>query len=63
MEYQEIMCEFCKKCTEFKINKKVVKLPNESITVIVKCENFQPKFNFKSSTEKCCSFFIEDEYD
>ena len=65
MDYQKIMCEFCKECTEFKMNIRIVKAHNtrETDTTIIKCENFQPKFNFKSSTEKCCSFFIEDEYD
>lgn len=63
MDYQKIMCEFCKKCTEYKLNKRVIKsgsFVSGNIT-ITKCENFIPKLDFKSSTEKCCSFLLDEQ--
>lgn len=57
MEYQKIMCEFCKKCLEYKLNSEVVKVPHENDMLVVKCENFQPKLKFESNTSMCCSFF------
>ena len=64
MEYQKIMCEFCKKCLEYKLNSEVVKIPYESDMLVVKCENFQPKLTFKSNAKECCSFFeMQEEVD
>lgn len=63
MEYQKIMCEFCKECKCFKMNTRVEKVKYENDVTIVKCENFQPKLKFESSTSKCCSFLVADEID
>ena len=62
MEYQKIMCEFCKKCKCFKMNTRVEKIKHENDVTIVKCENFQPKLKFESSTSSV-ALFLESDYD
>lgn len=42
MNYKEIMCKFCKKCTGEKIIKNVIKVNSQvnSDTIVLKCENY-----------------------
>lgn len=50
MNYKKIMCKFCKECIGMKLNKYVIKTQDvrNSNTVVTKCENFYPKYEFES---------------
>ncbi len=48
MDYQKIMCEYCKKCTKLNIQVKVQETTYKTCSdiVITKCTNFSPKYHF-----------------
>ena len=53
MDYQEIVCKFCKECIGIKLKEKVIKTESKvnSDTIAIRCENFYPKYEFESNIE------------
>ena len=51
MNYQEVMCQFCKECIGIKLTEKVIKSESKlnSDTIAIKCDNFYPKEEFESN--------------
>lgn len=62
MEYEKIMCKFCKECKQPRINERVIKTTDVrcSDTIVTKCENYCPKYNFedKSNTTENIALFV-----
>lgn len=50
MNYEKIMCKFCKECIGLKLTRKLIKSESKlnSDTIVIKCENYYSKEEFKS---------------
>ena len=51
MNYQEIMCKFCKECIGIKLRQNTIKTESKvnGDTIAIRCENFYPKEQFESN--------------
>lgn len=51
MDYQNIMCKFCKECIGMKLTRKLIKTESKlnSDTIAIRCENYYPKDEFESN--------------
>ena len=62
MDYQKIMCEFCKECSGSKITETIIRSTSiiNGDMLLVRCENYCPKYDFEDKEQcknKYCSFF------
>jgi len=51
MEYEKLVCKFCKECIGKKLNIKIIKSESKvnSDTIAIRCDNFYPKDEFESN--------------
>ncbi len=64
MGYREIICAFCRECKGELISQEIIRTTDKlnSDTIVTKCTNFCPKYNFgKSNTPEYCSFLVDME--
>lgn len=49
MNYEDLMCKFCKECIGIKLNKYIIESKDirNGNTIVTRCDNFYPKYNFE----------------
>lgn len=54
MDYQKIMCEFCKECKGIELNQKIQKTADKNCSnvLITKCINYCPKYHYDTESNR-----------